>query len=951
MGRVQVRYTEHMTAFDASYKTLNTEQKMAVDTVEGPVLVIAGPGTGKTHILTLRVANILKETQATPGSILVLTFTESAARTVRKRLIPLIGEEAAYKVAVNTFHSFAGEILSEYRDHFPEWSSKRLAGDVETTLLWREVLENEDVHYLRTAKSPFHYLRDLSMLRDELTRERISMDAYRAWLDEEAKEIEADDSLRYVRGEKAGDMKPEGLKKLERIEKGREAAKLIEAYEAMKDTRDIYDFTDVLRVVVDGMQADDDLKAILQERYQYILADEHQDANALQHGLLETFALDDHPNIFVVGDEKQAVFGFQGADSTHFRTFLKLYPRTTVVELRSNFRSYQGILDLAHTLLKDLPASTGEHISLTASRKGDASAELLVAEDPLAERDQIAALVERAIEEGTKPNEIAIIALRNATADQFALHLRARGVPTLRAGDIDLDSRPSIRFLFALMRAIAEPNDSSSLREALLAPWWKMSLAERSVFLRRYRDFEVTDALLTTFPDIGKKIADLQQKARTSAPVQMLSRILTESGARDYFLSNPEAFLDIPLLRQVIMHVEGLAAQNPSSTFLELMQILDKAREHGLGGVKTSVTSREGYVTVITAHKAKGMEFEKVFVVGLTAREWEKGGKTALIPSPLSAPRELQDLVKLLYVALTRAKNALVLSYASATGEGRETPPTVLLPQGLTPLSIPSDALPLLHENPDIPALICDLTISYLEEDGLSPSALNEYLESPPCFFARRILRLSEPETPALTIGNAVHAGIAGYWKDISLPEVDRRAFGLGELERSLSRSLLPRTSAFKDVEKAARASLAAYFEEKTDREPVAIEKSYTATRTVEGKKILLKGKIDAVFKGEGGECLVDWKTSATINKEDKENFERQIAFYDLLLRANDHGPESALIIQIGADGIKEHPVALGPDTRAVLKDTLDDVLKELISGKWRKGEETQYDALLKLFA
>ncbi len=937
--------------FDAAYKTLNPEQKKAVDTVEGPVLVIAGPGTGKTHILTLRVANILKETQATPGSILVLTFTESAARTVRKRLIPLIGEDAAYKVAVHTFHSFAGDILGEYREHFADWSGKRLAGDVETTLLWREVLENEEIEHLRTAKSPFHYLRDLSMLRDELTRERVTMDAYRSWLDAQAKEIESDESLRYVRGEKAGELKPEAHKKLERVEKGREAAKLIEAYENLKDERGIYDFTDVLRIVVDGLSADDDLKAALQERYQYILADEHQDANALQHGLLDAFALDDHPNLFVVGDEKQAVFGFQGADSTHFRTFLELYPRTTVVELRSNFRSYQGILDLAHTLLKDLPSSTGEHVALTASRNGDATAELLVAEDPLAERNQIATLVEQAIAAGTKPHEIAIIALRNATADQFALHLRARGVPVLRAGDIDLDSRPSIRFLFALMRAVAEPSDVSALREALLAPWWDIGLAERSVFLRRYRDFELSDALMTTFPTVGKSIQALRERARTGAPVQVLSRILSDSGARDYFLANAEAFLDVPLLRQLVMHVEGVAAQNPSITFSELMQILDKAREHGLGGVKTSVTSREGYVTVITAHKAKGMEFEKVFVVGLTAREWEKGGKPGLIPSPLAAPRELQDLVKLLYVALTRAKDALVLSYAAATGEGRETPPTTLLPQGLSPLSVPSEPLPLLHENPDIPALICDLTISYLEEDGLSPSALNEYLDSPACFFARRILRLSEPEGPAITIGNAVHAGIAAYWKDTTLSEKDRKAAALAELERSLSRSLLPRNSAFKDIEQTSRASLNAYFDEKTDREPVAIEKAFTATKTIVGKKVLLKGKIDAVFKGNGGECLVDWKTSTTISKEDKENFERQIAFYDLLLRANDHAPESAFIIQVGEDGVAEHQVALGDDTRAALKDTLDAVLTELISGKWRKGEKSDYDALLELFA
>ena len=907
-------------AFDAAYKRLNKEQKLAVDTVEGPVMVIAGPGTGKTHILTLRIANILKETQATPDSILVLTFTESAARTVRKRLIPLIGEEAAYRVAVHTFHNFAGTVLSEYGEHFPAYAERRLAGNVETTLLWREVLETEEVKLLRTPKAPFYYLNELSRLREELTRERVTLAEYRAWLDAEIAGAGSDE------------------KKQTRFLKGYEAARLIEAYETLKEERGVYDFTDVLRIVVDGLAEDDGLKAALQERYQYILADEHQDANALQHALLDAFALDDYPNIFVVGDEKQAVFGFQGADATHFKKFVESFPRTKVIALVESYRSYQSILDIAQAPLR-------------ASRGQGGRAQLLIAPDPLVEREQVAELVEASLKEGIKPHEVAIIARTNPTADLFALHLAARGVPVLRAGDVDLESRPNIRFLLALMRAVAFPGDVAALREALLAPWWNVSISERAELLRQSRDSELREALTEKFSTVASIFDELQNAAQTAAPLEILSRIIAESGARDYFLSNAEAFPDIPLVRQIIMHIEGLVSREPSATFAELMETFTKAKEHGLGGISSSITSEEGRVTVITAHKAKGMEFSRVFVVGLTAKEWEKGGRAPLIPSPLSKPRELSESVKLLYAALTRAKDELTLSYAEGTSEGRETPPSELLPSGLELIAPAAISIPVLHTTIDAPALVRDLTVRYLEHDGLSPSAFNEYLESPTCFFAKRVLRLKEPETPAIALGNAVHAGIAGYLKAENEAKTARIAKARAELERSLKRSLLRRTSAFDHLSRQAHAYLDSYLGSALLlREAVAVEKTYSTARTILGKKVLLKGKIDAVFKGEGGECLVDFKTSSSISKDDKEKFERQIAFYDLLLRADGHAPDSALIVQIGEEGVKEHGVGLDADTRAQLKETLDVVLEEMISGHWREGEPSEYDALLKLF-
>ncbi|MDE1966121.1 MAG: UvrD-helicase domain-containing protein, partial [Patescibacteria group bacterium] len=282
-------------AFEEAYAKLNAKQKEAVDTVEGPVMVLAGPGTGKTSILTVRVANILAKTGAKPDELLVLTFTDSAARTVAARLAGLVGEEVARKVNVYTFHSFANEVIRTHPEAFPEHADRRQMNELEQVLVWRAVLEKHGDPLLATPKSPFHYLKDLKQLEDEMTRECFTPDEYRAWLDAEEERIHEDPAFRYVKGGKggtAGELNPKGREKLARLAKGRAAAKLIDAYRAEKDARGLYGYTDVLRVVVDAIGSDEALRADLQEQYQYVLADEHQDANALQHALVDALAFD-----------------------------------------------------------------------------------------------------------------------------------------------------------------------------------------------------------------------------------------------------------------------------------------------------------------------------------------------------------------------------------------------------------------------------------------------------------------------------------------------------------------------------------------------------------------------------------------------------------------------------------------------------------------------------------
>ncbi len=925
--------------FDSAYASLNAEQKKAVDTVEGPVVVSAGPGTGKTHVLTLRIANILAKTQARADAVLALTFTDSAVRTMRRRLTQIIGEEVARKVTITTFHGFAELVRAEYARSFSETANFRVMGDVEGWLLMREALERSAVDLLRPAKAPYTYVRELRSLYDTLTREAVSLEAYRAWGVQEAALTASDESLLYKRGAQAGTLTKAGQEKVARFEKVEEAARVLEAYDALKRERSVIDFAGLLSDTIARIASDESLRSDLQERYQYILADEHQDANALQHKLLELFAIDDYPNLFVVGDDKQAIYRFQGAEAGAFESFEKRFPRAVKISLASSFRSYQRVLDTAHTIV----ASTGTHVELSATRGEGGSVSLLVADDPLDERARIAELAHSLVASGVAPHDIAVITRTNETATVFADALSARALPVLRAGDVSLTARPLMRALIALMEYVGDPTHNGPLRIALLAPWWNEPTVELLTFLRTTNDREFTARLSEAHPKTAAIIQACIAYSLTASPVAVFSYIFSESGARDYLLSHAETLEDISLVRKLVMHLEEATYGVRASTFAEAVSALLTARAEGLSPVKVAVTEREGCITVITAHKAKGMEFQYVIIPECTETVWEKGGRGSVIPSPFEQKQSLDDARRLLYVALTRAKDQVYVSYAKESADGRDRLLTALLPADLPRADLQGEALPVLHTTIRASELVRTLTHEYLSSGRLSPSAINEYLESPATFFARRVLRVSEPPAGALVYGTAVHAALAAYFLKESADAV-RNAF-----ERVFARSLLTRDATFEKLRSEAwSAFLAAQGALDTLGENVHVEYAASASREVDGELVQFGGKIDAVFRTNDGLVLADFKTGSSVSAKN-ESYTRQLALYAQMLSDMQEGVDRALLLGISEAGLKEVQVPIGKAEREKALSEFDDVVRELRSGEWRTGSASEYDAVLAL--
>ncbi|MEN8252596.1 MAG: UvrD-helicase domain-containing protein, partial [Patescibacteria group bacterium] len=316
-----------MNDFQEQYKMLNDGQRKAVDTLEGPVIVIAGPGTGKTQILTLRIANILKQTgdDIGPENILALTFTNAGVVAMRERLATFVGAEEAYRTNIYSFHSFCEEQIGLHSDYFSSIIYSRVASDVEKIHIVEDILENNDFETLKTFASSFHYIRDILSAIDDLKREGVSPSDFvvKIKLQEEGILVDPDSYYkRNTKKNKKGDLKPDALK---HVVKNRELQKVYELYQEKLKEKKLYDFTDMIMQFVEVAENNEELGSILREQYRYLLVDEHQDTNEGQNRIIDVIASSKHlgsdPNLFTVGDDKQAIYRFQGANVESFMNF------------------------------------------------------------------------------------------------------------------------------------------------------------------------------------------------------------------------------------------------------------------------------------------------------------------------------------------------------------------------------------------------------------------------------------------------------------------------------------------------------------------------------------------------------------------------------------------------------------------------------------------------------
>ncbi len=635
-------------AFIHAYKALNTAQKKAVDAIEGPVMVVAGPGTGKTQILTLRIANILAKTDTEPENILALTFTEAAAANMRRRLAELIGNPA-YRVTINTFHGFCNDIIRKYPEDFPRIIGSKPITEIEQVGIVEEIIEGEnsapDFVLLRPFGDRFLYVRDIVSSISELKREGVTPEQFSKLVADAKKDFEKIDDLYHDKGAHKGKMKGEYQKLERKILKNEELARAYSLYRAALTEKKQYDFSDMILEVLETLKQSNeknnrpggknknnaDLLLLLQEEYQYILVDEHQDTNNAQNMILELLmSYHENPNLFVVGDEKQAIFRFQGASLDNFYYFKNRYPNALLITLTENYRSTESILKNAESLLPGREA-----LQKNASH-AEKPIHIVELENETSERYFIAHDILEKIKSGIPAEEIAILYRNNKDAFPIARDLDRLGIPYTIESDQELFSQGDVKKLLIIMRTIAEYGNDLYMTEMLHLSLFNLDPLDVYKVLRSAGDrrkYSLYDILTT--PKLLSEV-ELQDPGALISLVERIKKWVKESRKTDLQTFFEHIVLDSGLLEDMLgsssggqgiasdrfdaisalfIEVRELAGRKSDATIGDFFIYLDTIKKHNLFLKRKNQNPIKGRVRLMTVHKSKGQEFLHVYIV------------------------------------------------------------------------------------------------------------------------------------------------------------------------------------------------------------------------------------------------------------------------------------------------------------------------------------------------
>jgi len=892
--------------FETQYGRLNKAQKQAVDTIDGPVMVIAGPGTGKTSILTLRIANILKKTDTSPENILALTFTESGAYAMRKKLVGIVGT-AGYKVNIHTFHGFCNEVIKQYPERFPRIIGSTAITDIDQIALMEKIIEKNDFEMLKPYGDIFFYVKPaLSEIRN-LKREAIGTEDFLKLIKKQEKDFEDIPDKVHEKGAHKGKMKGEFIKLKEKIEKNKELLVLYEQYEKALEKEKFYDFEDMIVEVIKTLKKDEDLLLILQESYQYILADEHQDANNAQNAILELLSsFHDNPNLFIVGDEKQAIFRFQGASLENFLYFKKLYKSAVVINLEENYRSTQTILDASHSLIAN-NKMPDDYKRVKLQSRAEKGKELVRVFETLNTDSENAFVIEdikKRLAKGAKVSDIAILYRDNKDVTSISSMLSKTDIPYRVESDNDILKDDNVSKLIFIFEAINNLANGEKLAKILFIDFFKINAIDIYKLFddARREKRKIIDLIHERFPDISKKISSWASLAHNKPFVEVFEIVVRESGYLDYALSSVDSLEKMATLETFFNEVKKMSGTKNTYYLSNFIEHIERVREHGIL-TKTGKSLEKDGIRLMTAHKSKGLEFEYVYIIGAYDGHWGNKTRRSFFTTIQSNEGTMDDERRLFYVALTRARKEVTITYPRENDEGRELLPAQFIDEiapehkAIESVDLKVDTQSkfvetIVHKNQEISdkAYLQNLFL----EQGLAVTALNNYLKCPWEYFFVNLIRLPKAQSKHQMYGTAMHETLKTFFdkyredQDMSKEEL------LKLFEFNLNKTILS-PGDLSDSLKKGKEALKGYFEAYKGSWNRSLLNEYSV-RGVHLKVVkedisfdlLLKGNLDKVeFIDDQNVNVVDYKTGKR-KSESKENYYRQLTFYKLILELDD---------------------------------------------------------------
>jgi DNA helicase-2/ATP-dependent DNA helicase PcrA len=653
--------------FQDEYQKLNEQQRLAVDTTEGPVMVIAGPGTGKTQILAARIGKILLETDAAPANILCLTYTDAGAIAMRRRLLSFIGPDA-YKVHIHTFHSFCNDIIQENLSLFEKTVLDPIS-ELERIQLFKTLIDGWPKHHLlkRYRGDVYYEVGNLQSLFSAMKREgwtpafiNEKIDQYLDGLPQRDEYI----AKRATKDFKKGDVRIDKIEEeKERMNKLRAAVGEFGPYQELMRRHNRYDFDDMINWVIRAFTENKDLLASYRERYQYILVDEYQDTSGTQNKLVSLLiGFWEQPNVFVVGDDDQSIYRFQGANVENMLDFAHAYEKDLLtVVLTNNYRSTQPVLDIARALIErnqdrlvnQVPGLSKQLVSshplISKMQDPPRLQEYL---SPRQEMTNITLRIEQLLADGVASGRIAIIYKENKYGEELARFLQLKKIPAYSKRNLDLFGIPLAQKILLLLRYLGAEHDApyggdEMLFEILHFDFFSIApieIAKLSVEVaeRQFGDQRTSlrrllyekanrparDLFDSGLPEGMKKASAALERLIGDVPNMTLQTLfentIRETGLLGTLLKSPDKIWQMQVLTALFEFIKEESRRNPDLNLESLIQMIDLMKDNGLSLPLVKVSGSDRSVNLLTAHGSKGLEFEYVFFAGCNAAIWEK---------------------------------------------------------------------------------------------------------------------------------------------------------------------------------------------------------------------------------------------------------------------------------------------------------------------------------------
>lgn len=920
--------------FDERFTVLNEGQKRAVETIEGPVMVVAGPGTGKTEVLAMRTANILRRTQMRPTNILCLTFSTSGAKAMRERLRQIIGPDA-YGVTVSTIHSFCNDLIQQHPQLFVNFRALEQVSNIAQLQIVRKAIKElgqRSELYMPVAEHD--RAADVLDRITQMKKEGIAPDDLLKHVDVYAEELKKTPTGR------ERDLTSKAYKDdLKKVQQFREFITVYRAYVGELKATHRYDFDDMVLIALQALKEHEWLLESLQERYQYILVDEFQDLNGAQNRLLDlltTYALiEQDPNIFVVGDDDQAIFRFQGANIGNMKSFVERFPRTAVMTLTTNYRSTQPILDAASVVIaanqeRLVNVIKGIEKDLVAGRqKGGAKPQFIRYPDTSTEYAGIAGILRDGKKEGTLWKEMAVICRRNEEVLEVADTLTAAGVPNVVAAKQDLIQHPQVLQAVTLLRAIHEQENSSTLAGALALPCFKCHPAELGKLFMDFRTFKRTKEKIclheyllkepstsATIKKAHEFIMNKHQSIPSVTLTALVADVLTESGllpAKDAKVADPRI---IAGLHAFYEYVKSRCYEVKTTSLASLLFDIDQYMNEKKLRLEYDLPHlvQDG-VQLMTGHGSKGLEFDLVIVPDVRYRNWgnRNSGNSLALPDHLiiGIDKEVEkrsgqeDERRLFFVAMTRARRSLSLTFPETYRSGaqmRDAQVSSFVAEAgdhVDEVTLSQEQLPQPIETLRTPSLVIDAAFraflkERLQEYELSVTALNAFLDKddgPQKFLWEQLLQKPSEKKPPLAFGTAVHAALEernAAWQQGEEFSVDAL---VDAFQKHLKKEILT-SEELEQYRLLGGDIVRRYGEQTSSGIPLVLSTERTFHAVVDD--VPIKGKVDRIdlFEPNGKQCrILDYKTGQTMKTEDavrkKEDLFRQLTFYKILCDAD----------------------------------------------------------------